>query len=556
MGTMRFRPDGAGLTGAHVMSWVSLSPSFIPRTWWMTSIATAISQTFGYAVGATGRAAARGAGRALGISVTVDPQRIRPLQKAAPWMMFGVSGVAWLRSLKAQAEIAGLMEARPIQTREHVLGVAGGVALTAGLVGIGRGIHGIAATAAHALKPVLPAPAAAVAGVGITATGTAFVLDKVVYRRLLERLSKAAQETNAKLLPGRVPPIEPERSGSEASLEGWHTLGSKGQAVVSDGPRAVDIAEATGEPAMTPIRAYAGWREGRDLEATAAAVVAELHRTGAFEREVLLVLTTTGTGWLQEWSASSVEFLTGGNCALASMQYTYLPSGVAFIADRTTPVLAARTLLSAVEAELERLPAGRRPKLLVGGESLGALGGTQAFEDVEDMIARVDGAVWSGLPRFAEFWKSLAPFRRRGTPEIAPVVDDGRYVRFATRPEDLVTDYNGVPFGEWDGTRIVVAQHASDPIVWWSPDLLWRKPDWAKERAGLDVSRNLRWMPWVTFWQVASDMPQSVAVPGGHGHRYMEDMLQYWAAVLGKDPLADYSRIAQAIRRTIVPNYA
>lgn len=93
MGTMRFRPDGAGIAGAHVMSWVSLSPSFIPRTWWMTSIATAVSQTFGYAVGATGRAAVRGAGRALGISVTVDPERIGPLRKAAPWFMFGVSGL-------------------------------------------------------------------------------------------------------------------------------------------------------------------------------------------------------------------------------------------------------------------------------------------------------------------------------------------------------------------------------------------------------------------------------------------------------------------------------
>jgi uncharacterized membrane protein len=556
MEIMRLRPDGAGLTGAHVMSWVSLSPSFIPRTWWMTSVATAISQTFGYAVGATGRAAVRGAGRALGITVTVDPERIRPLEKAAPWVMFGMSGIAWLRSLKAQAEIAGLMEARPVRTREHVLGVAGGLALTAGLVSIGRGIHGVAGTASRALKPVLPAPAAAVVGAGVTATATAFVLDKVVYRRLLERLSKAAQETNARLLPGRVPPVEPERSGSGASHEAWNSLGAKGQAVVSDGPRAVDIAEATGEPAMTPIRAYAGWQQGRDLEGTAAAVVAELHRTGAFEREVLLVLTTTGTGWLQEWSASSVEFLTGGNCALASMQYTYLPSGVAFFADRTSPVLAATTLLAAIEAELERLPADRRPKLLVGGESLGALGGTQAFQDLEDMIARVDGAVWSGLPRFTGFWQSLVPFRRRGTPEIAPVIDDGRHVRFATRPEDLVADYNGVPFGEWDAPRVVVAQHASDPVVWWSPNLLWRKPDWAKERAGLDVSRSLRWMPWVTFWQVASDMPQSVAVPGSHGHRYMEDMLHYWAAVLGRDPLADYSRIAQAIRRTIVPNYA
>src|SRR5699024_811817 len=145
------------------------------------------------------------------------------------------------------------------------------------------------------------------------------------------------------------------------------------------------------------------------------------------------------------------------------------------------------------------LPPGRRPTLLVGGESLGALGGTQAFEDLEDLVARVDGAVWSGLPRFSDFWQSLGPYRRRGTPEIAPVIDDGRHVRFATRPEDLVTDYNGVPFGPWDSPRIVVAQHASDPVVWWSPNLLWRKPDWAKERVGLDVSRSLRWMPWVTF---------------------------------------------------------
>jgi uncharacterized membrane protein len=353
-----------------------------------------------------------------------------------------------------------------------------------------------------------------------------------------------------------VPPVEPERSGSAESYEAWSTLGAKGQAVVSDGPRAVDIEEATGKPAMTPIRAYAGWNEGRDLEETAAAVVAELHRTGGFDREVLLVLTTTGTGWLQEWSASSVEFLTGGNCALASMQYTYLPSGVAFFADRVSPVLAANALLTAIEAELEQRPPERRPRLLVGGESLGALGGTKAFEGIEDMIDRVDGAVWSGLPRFAELWQSLVPFRRRGTPEVAPVIDEGRHVRFATRPGNLVADVNGVPFGEWKSPRIVLAQHASDPVVWWSPNLLWRKPDWAKERAGLDVSGSLRWLPWVTFWQVASDMPQSVSVPGGHGHRYVEDMLQYWAAVLGKDPLADYSRIAQAIRRTIVPNFA
>lgn len=538
------------------MGWVSRSPSFIPRTWWMSTAATGVSQTFGYAVAALGAAAVRGLSRGLGIEVRVDRERIRPLANAMPWVMAGIGGLSWLTTLRAQQEIAGLMETRPVRTSEHVLGAAGGLVVTAALVGLGRGAGAVSARLSAALRPVMPQPAAAAIGTAATAAGTALLLDRVVYRRALEGLSKAAQKANATLQPGRTPPVEPERSGSPESLEPWHSLGSKGQAVVSDGPRAVDIETATGAPAMTPIRAYAGWRESRGLQATAAAVVAELHRTGGFDRSVLLVQITTGTGWLQEWSASAVEFLTGGDCALAAMQYTYLPSGVAFIADRTTPVLAAEALVTAIEAELAARPPERRPRLLVGGESLGALGGTAAYEGLEDMIARVDGAAWAGLPRFAPFWTSLVPFRRRGTPEIAPVVDDGQHVRFATAPEDLVTDVTGVPFGRWEQPRIVVAQHASDPVVWWSPELMWRKPDWAHDNAGRDVSRMLRWLPWVTFWQVATDMPQSVSVPGGHGHRYVEEMLQYWAAVLGQDPLQDLSTIAQAIRRLIVPTFA
>ncbi len=58
----------------------------------------------------------------------------------------------------------------------------------------------------------------------------------------------------------------------------------------------------------------------------------------------------------------------------------------------------------------------------------------------------------------------------------------------------------------------------------------------------------------MTFWQVASDMPRSATVPGGHGHRYLEEMVSYWAAVLGLDPLEDRSRIVQAISRLIVPS--
>lgn len=551
---MRLKPSTAGLVGAHVMSWVSLSPSFIPRTWWMTAVSTGFSQAFGYLVGAAGHGLARSAVRLTGAEIAVDSVRLQPMRERVPWVMAGISAVAWLRSVNRQAEICGLMETRPIPLKEHAYGTVMGAALGASLIQAGRALTAGGQAVSRVLRPALPEPAAALAGAVVAGAVTTLVLDKVVYRRLLERVSRAAQETNDLLLPGRFQPTEPERSGSPASLEPWDTLGSKGQAVVSDGPRAVDIQAATGKPALTPIRSYAGWREDRDLEATAQAVVAELRRTGGFGRKVLLVITTTGTGWLPEWSVSAVEFLTGGDCALAAMQYTYLPSGVAMVADRATPAAAGDALLRAVEAELDTVPEGERPMLLVGGESLGALGGTTAFDGLSDMLERVDGAVWTGMPRISGFWRQVVSRRRLGTPEILPVVDDGRHVRFVSRPRDLVTDITGVDYGEWHHPRVVVAQHPSDPVVWWSPELMWREPEWAREQAGSDVSRSVRWMPWVTFWQVASDMPRSATVPGGHGHRYLEEMVSYWAAVLGLDPLEDRSRIVQAIRRLIVPS--
>ncbi|HKM25274.1 MAG TPA: alpha/beta-hydrolase family protein, partial [Corynebacterium sp.] len=43
----------------------------------------------------------------------------------------------------------------------------------------------------------------------------------------------------------------------------------------------------------------------------------------------------------------------------------------------------------------------------------------------------------------------------------------------------------------------------------------------------------MRWVPFVSGWQVGLDQLTSVAVPGGHGHNYHAEMLWYWDAVLG-----------------------
>jgi uncharacterized membrane protein len=79
---------------------------------------------------------------------------------------------------------------------------------------------------------------------------------------------------------------------------------------------------------------------------------------------------------------------------------------------------------------------------------------------------------------------------------------------------------------------VVYLQHASDPIAWWNPDLLFRRPGWLREKRGYDVLPETAWIPVVTFLQVSADMAVAVDVPQGHGHVYVADVANGWAAVL------------------------
>ena len=113
---------------------------------------------------------------------------------------------------------------------------------------------------------------------------------------------------------------------------------------------------------------------------------------------------------------------------------------------------------SRIREEWERLPEGDRPKLIIAGESLGGFGGNGAFDDAAAMLASVDGALWTGTPQFTPIWKELTRTRDAGSPEIAPVIDDGRHIRFATRPQELWETFGGEPLGEWS-IRGGVLQH-------------------------------------------------------------------------------------------------
>jgi uncharacterized membrane protein len=118
-----------------------------------------------------------------------------------------------------------------------------------------------------------------------------------------------------------VAPTTASVSGSPASLVPWETLGEYGRTFVAGAttPAELRAFHGSGAEVMEPIRVYAGLRSAGSPDERAALAVRELERTGAFRREVLGVITTTGTGWVDPNAASSLEYLHRGNTALVGL---------------------------------------------------------------------------------------------------------------------------------------------------------------------------------------------------------------------------------------------
>jgi uncharacterized membrane protein len=308
-------------------------------------------------------------------------------------------------------------------------------------------------------------------------------------------------------------------------------MGREGRVFVGTGPDAEDISEVTGRPAEEPIRIYTGTSSAETSEAQARLAVDDLARAGGFRRGSLLVTTTTGTGWVEPSAASSFEYLTGGDSAIVAMQYSHLPSWLSYLVDHTAARIAGRDLFDAVYDRWVRLPAPERPKLYVFGESLGSFGGENAFSGEADLANRTDGALFVGPPSFNPLYREFVDARERGSREIEPVFRDGRTIRFANRASESVPP-DGRPWGD---SRVLYLQHPSDPITWWSPDLVLHRPDWLEEERGADVSGSMRWFPLVTFWQVTADLALGFSTPPGHGHNFSGEHVDGWNAVLRPD---------------------
>ncbi|MCL2532971.1 MAG: alpha/beta-hydrolase family protein [Nocardiaceae bacterium] len=518
-----------GLAVALVFFTWSISPSLLPRAWYLQGVATGISVAAGYGVGCLAAWVVRSCG--------VTPAWSARTRRIGWWLLgiaavilvpvFLVLGTVWQNYVRDLVGIEHTNQANVLLV--FLIAAAVWFVLLEAARGIRVGTRALSALA----RRLIPRPAANVAGLAVAAVIAVLLVNGALYNGLVAFANWSFSGADTATAPGVEQPTVPERSGSPASAQAWDTLGQEGRTFVGRGPDAAQITTVTGRPAKEPIRVYAGRESADSVQEVADLVVAELDRTKAWERKVLAVNTTTGRGWVNQDVASSLEYIEAGDTAIASMQYSFLPSPLAFIADRQTPQEAGRDLFNAVFARWIDMPVETRPKLVVFGESLGSYGGQNAFAGYQDMAVRVDGGLWVGTPNFTPQWQEVTADRDAGSPEILPVVNDGAAVRFASDPQDLDLD------APWGPRRVVYWQHASDPIVWWSPSLLFHEPDWLREPRGRDVDPNMTWLPLVTFWQVTLDMVFSADVPAGHGHSYGPEAAGMWARILHPEGWSD-----------------
>lgn len=315
-------------------------------------------------------------------------------------------------------------------------------------------------------------------------------------------------------------------SGGPASTIAWQDLGAQGQQFVSGAASPVALRQFNGRPALAPIRAFVGVDSAATNEQRAVLAVDELERLGGFRRGVIAIGTSAGSGTVDPGEVEPLEYILNGDVATVSTQYSILPSFLSFLVDQPNAVQAASTLLNAVRARAAQLP--NPPRIVVFGESLGAYGSSSAFHDLASVLDQTDGAMWQGPPNASPLWRSYTSDRDPDSPEVQPVYDGGRHLRWANQPSGL-----DLP-AAWDAPRAVFLQNASDPVVWWSPRTLWSRPQWMAQPRGPGVVPWVPWLPVITFAGLTGDMINSQGVPAGHGHVYGTAPVFAWAAILAR----------------------
>ena len=514
--------SSAGLLLGTLLAAFSLTPSLLPRSALMQGILAGLSLAAGYAIGCVFDLTWRY------LELPVPPARTARIVRLAAGVVCLAIGVAFLlRAPEWQNSIRVLMDMPPVEgTRPFAIALVA-LSLFAAVVIVARLFRLTYRVIHDHLPHFLPPRVARLIGAVAAAFLFWSLIDGVLFRYLLSTIDKSFQQLDALVEPESAPPANPVKTGSAESLVPWQTLGRQGRLFVSSGPTAADLEAFFGEPAPEPVRVYVGLNSAQTVRARVRLAFEELQRVGAFERAVLVLVTPTGTGWVDPGAIDTVEYLHRGDIASVAVQYSYLESAISLLVEPENGVETAKALFNAVYGHWTTLPKDDRPRLYLHGLSLGSLNSDRAF-DLYDVIGDpFDGALWSGPPYRSETWRAATEERVPGSPAWLPRFRDGSVIRFTDQHDRLRN-----PGSHWGPLRIAYLQYPSDPITFFEPSMAWRPADWLAPPRGHDVTPALRWIPVVTMLQVVADMRAGDITPVGHGHNYSpDDYIESWVAL-------------------------
>jgi uncharacterized membrane protein len=511
-----------GCWGALIFACLSFTPSLLPRGGVIQGLVSGITAAIGYGLGVLAASIWR---------AFADREPRRPRRWA--WLTLVIAGAALYVASFAlgqywQYEIRKLMGVTEYNIPLVVASPVIAALVFCLILLIGRSLRGLYRWAAKLLTHWIGPRAARGVGWVLVVGLTYVVVSGLLLQGFLNVMNSAYSLRDTKTAEGIHKPTTSLRSGGPGSLIPWDSLGWQGRNFIGKGPSVGDIENLTHHPAVEPIRIYAGLASASGAQAQASLAVRDLQRAGGFQRKNLLVVTTTGSGWVDPALVDTFEYLSGGDCATVAIQYSYLPSWISYLVDQSKALAAGRALFDATSGVSAKMPAGQRPRVFVAGESLGSFGGEAAFTGENDLANRTSGVLFAGPPNFNTLFREFSDNREAGSPEVQPVYQDGRIVRFTNDPASGIPP-EGQP---WEGSRILYMMHPSDPIVWWSPHLIFSKPDWISEPPGKDVLTTMFWLPFMTFWQVTADLPFATGVPAGHGHKYTAEYVDGWNTVM------------------------
>jgi len=446
-----------------------------------------------------------------------------------------------VRRVHRQAEVAGDSTIAGVSTAKSVL-IALGVG--AGVIGLQAGERAVASGVSRAISKVAPDydvvsnPIGHLVALGLVGGGLYAGYEYAVRR---------VEHGGAAIEPAYDdPPSSAFVSGGPGSVVPFESLSREGRRFTNMALTRSEIESVMGSPAIAdPIRLFVGLDSAAELEDRVDLVMDELVRTGAFDRGLLCFASPTGSGYINYVFAESLEYLTLGNSAIVTMQYSMLPSSMSLT--RTGLAIEQnRALMHAITGYLRGMDAARRPRFVLFGESLGAL----TMQDIwrHRTIEAIDrdfvvGSLFLGTPSATEFAKGwrLQPGKVDPNGTMIEVDNFGEYARLTAEQRERV--------------RHILISHYDDPIPKFGTNLLLRQPGWlgpAEDRPPR-VPRSTKWRPGTTFVLTGIDLVNAMEVVPGtfgrRGHDYREDIARFTAAAYGLPVTAEQlARMERALR--------